>query len=44
MYFVLQWHRVKLHAFEVQKFHKHKNFLKAGDDLEFLPPGKIGGV
>ena len=21
-----------------------KRFLKAGDDLEFFPPGKIGGV
>ena len=22
----------------------HRQILKAGDDLEFLPPGKIGGV
>ena len=22
----------------------HSSLLKAGDDLEFLPPGKIGGI
>ena len=30
-----------LHVKDVIEF---RGYLKAGDDLEFLPPGKIGGV